>query len=221
MTQTSLLDILFSENTQTQTAAVTRPVSKLAPVNRWYYRCRLCLSVFAVEQELAPFNAGRGIYQVGQCGACKGWLDSLGRVERDRLVQDHYRSVCDARCTNASGPNCDCRCGGHNHGSQKVVKVTVDAGGIPQCQVSSSAKAKAESFEAQCETWENEWSRVYGRVSEAKGAGRWVARFDDYLKGCAMRRAFYKASGMATYSLRQKKIQAMIDTLRHSEVIPA
>jgi hypothetical protein len=28
--------------------------------------------------------------------------------------------VCDARCTNATGPNCECSCGGKNHGQSFI-----------------------------------------------------------------------------------------------------
>lgn len=33
---------------------------------------------------------------------------------KGRLVPDHK---CDARCTSATGPKCDCSCGGANHGA--------------------------------------------------------------------------------------------------------
>jgi hypothetical protein len=33
---------------------------------------------------------------------------------KGRLVPDHK---CDVRCTGATGPKCDCSCGGANHGS--------------------------------------------------------------------------------------------------------
>lgn len=31
----------------------------------------------------------------------------------------------DARCTNATGPSCDCSCGGVNHGTHRVVAITL------------------------------------------------------------------------------------------------
>ncbi len=38
----------------------------------------------------------------------------LRRVEEGTKASKHE---CGARCTNATGPNCDCRCRGKNHGS--------------------------------------------------------------------------------------------------------
>lgn len=46
-------------------------------------------------------------------GACTcGAQVSLKRVMG--VVNDH---VCDARCMGATGPSCECSCGGKNHGS--------------------------------------------------------------------------------------------------------
>lgn len=33
---------------------------------------------------------------------------------------------CDGRCTSATGPNCDCSCGGRNHGLGKVAAASPD-----------------------------------------------------------------------------------------------
>lgn len=93
----------------------------LAHANRWFVRCAGCLSVMAIETEGYP----RGL----TCGACCGKVEVMGRVERARLVTGvEHKSVCDARCTNARGPICDCPCAGANHGSKMVVVVTVTAG---------------------------------------------------------------------------------------------
>lgn len=32
--------------------------------------------------------------------------------------------TCDGRCTSATGPNCECSCGGHNHGRSFLVSAT-------------------------------------------------------------------------------------------------
>lgn len=39
--------------------------------------------------------------------------DILWKAVNGRLVEEHK---CDSRCNNATGPNCDCSCGGANHG---------------------------------------------------------------------------------------------------------
>jgi hypothetical protein len=42
-----------------------------------------------------------------------------------RYVEGH---VCDSRCMNAIGPNCDCSCGGANHGRGHHVELRFDLG---------------------------------------------------------------------------------------------
>src|SRR5206468_12359849 len=54
-----------------------------------------------------------------QCGICAGRFESMGRVERDRLIHEHIAAVCDERCTSARGPICNCHCGGQHHGSNR------------------------------------------------------------------------------------------------------
>ena len=90
---------------------------------RHFHRCRGCLSVVAVESRL-PDGA--------VCGACGYGFRYMGQTERDRLVRHEERCACDGRCTGATGPKCDCSCGGVNHGSGRTVTVTIDAGGIPR-----------------------------------------------------------------------------------------
>ena len=48
---------------------------------------------------------------LGLCPQC-GHLMRGGELKA-HLVEDHK---CDARCTGARGHNCDCSCGGKNHG---------------------------------------------------------------------------------------------------------
>jgi hypothetical protein len=84
---------------------------------RHCYRCEDCLTVCFADGDQLPS---------AKCGACDGRMEHMGRVERGRLKEDTYACPCDARCTSARGPNCDCLCGGKNHGSNAVVEVTRD-----------------------------------------------------------------------------------------------
>lgn len=68
----------------------------------------------------------RGNVDMGYDGTCDcgAYCDS-NRVKG--FVTDH---VCDARCTSAKGPNCECSCGGKNHGRDYEIGVTVS--GLPE-----------------------------------------------------------------------------------------
>lgn len=111
-----------------------------APVARWFVRCRVCLAVSAV-QELPGAN--------WQCGICDGGLELMGRVEQDRLIQEHLAAICDDRCTNAIGPHCSCKCGGEHHGSRRLVRVVRDRGPVPTVTPSTGrdqARLNAEEY---------------------------------------------------------------------------
>ena len=102
------------------------------PAQRFFYRCGDCLGAFAVDGK--PVRGA-------QCD-CGGSLSYMGRVKMDRLVVDRVGVPCDARCTGASGPLCDCQCGGVNHGSQRIVILEVDVGGVPRIVSGGEDQAK-------------------------------------------------------------------------------
>ena len=90
---------------------------------RYYYRCAWCLSVSATAERISG---------PCECAACGGPVESMGEVREARLVREELRCPCDARCTHALGPQCDCRCCGANHGSGLMVVVIRDLGPIPK-----------------------------------------------------------------------------------------
>ena len=102
------------------------------PIRRAFYRCGLCLGSFAVDDDHPSMRDA-------ECD-CGGKLTYMGWVKRDRLVQGAIGVPCDGRCTSATGPVCDCQCGGENHGSMRVVFFDRDMGGVPR-MVSGSVDA--------------------------------------------------------------------------------
>jgi hypothetical protein len=113
-----------------------------AKVNRWFLRCVDCLAVSAVEQDPVQAHYWQGLKTHATNNApmceCGGRNEIMGRVgSKDRFTALSLRCPCDSRCTNATGPNCDCSCAGVNHGTNRVVCVKVDAGGIPRTQAAN------------------------------------------------------------------------------------
>lgn len=106
---------------------------------RWFIRCKDCLTVAVVTETPNTYD--------WQCDACNGPLESMGRVERDRLVHEHHASPCDDRCTHARGPHCDCSCGGANHGTKRVVRVIRDAGAVPRVKMPQPMQAQRIALE--------------------------------------------------------------------------
>lgn len=117
---------------------------------RYFIRCTDCLTVSALDGALPRMEDGR-LADVA-CGCCdgRGTLESMGQVERDRLVQKHEQSPCDDRCTSARGPKCVCRCEGENHGAgmlASLVTVTTDKGPVPTLRNGSTFEARYHAAE--------------------------------------------------------------------------
>jgi hypothetical protein len=87
-------------------------------MERHYGRCSYCERPLAFEAERTEIQ-----FILDQpCPLCgEKALRYMGRVQRKNLVKDITKSICDARCTNAIGPHCDCPCGNINHGTKKLV----------------------------------------------------------------------------------------------------
>lgn len=171
-------------------------------VNRWFYRCLDCLSVVATEQSpMIDRRTGRGSEV---CGLCGGGMESMGRVERDRLVTDSERCACDDRCTYATGPKCNCKCGGENHGTKRTVAVRVDHGVFPVLCVPDSSKARQIA-----EEWRSALVPVLAvrdAIISRKNAG-WIPR-SDYDRMMDLCRIVSRARAARTHAGRMKILNA-------------
>lgn len=64
------------------------------------------------ERRYFRLDDKRGRVREGYDGVCAcGGQCVSARIKG--IVSEH---VCDARCSSATGPNCECQCGGRNHG---------------------------------------------------------------------------------------------------------
>lgn len=121
-------------------------------MTRAYYRCEDCLTIAAAEA-VAELNC--------QCGLCGGRVECMGLVRGERLVKSALECPCDGRCTSARGPNCDCHCGGKNHGSGLLVRVVRDVGPVPRFLMPPSRKAAAIAAE-----WRRGYAAVLAAIAE-------------------------------------------------------
>lgn len=84
---------------------------------RYYYKCHDCLSPMVAEKRLDDS---------AQC-FCGGHLAYMGKVKQDKHVHDELTETpCNTLCTDATGPNCACSCGGKNHGVGMRADIHVD-----------------------------------------------------------------------------------------------
>lgn len=171
-------------------------------MSRWFIRCRSCLLVAALDgqSDYCP-SAGRKLNML--CSACEGQIEVMGRVYLDtRLVTDASRCPCDTRCTSAKGPNCDCSCGGKNHGSNLLVQVVVDAGPIPVVTMptglSAAAQQRAADFKAALERAQFACNALSERRRE-----RFLSN-DEFRRLYNLERAIRKAKAARTHVGRMK-----------------
>ena len=85
------------------------------------YRCKRarCGLVRRIDYPLARGNRSYRLdAKRGEVGAGSDYTCVCGGYARGFEIRAELSShACDARCMNAIGPNCECACGGVNHGA--------------------------------------------------------------------------------------------------------
>lgn len=186
-------------------------------VQRWFYRCVGCLSVTAANVELTQRWTGKAYGAPGRCGACGDEVESMGRVgSAGRIVKDSLRCPCDERCTGALGPNCECKCGGANHGTNMLVKVETDVGGVPVLRPIDADKAVrvAEEYRSLLGLLVAERTRL----NKVKAAQGWIGD-EAYSRLYRVQTVIRKAQKARTHAGRMKELGKVAD--QYGLVTPA
>lgn len=176
--------------------------------NRFFYKCTGCLEVVALPERLAMNYS----HSVAVCSSCGQHFEFMGRVHRDRLIQEHQECACDDRCTSARGPSCNCKCGGENHGAGMAgyVTVTTDAGAIPQVTLPSperAAKSLAQFTEFQAAI--DHVLLICDAYSHRRNRGEFFPRgeFDHWL---TLRAALRSARKARSHTGRMKTLRSVL-----------
>lgn len=197
---------------------LTNPVPPVAvrkvwhepPPARHFWSCDDCLSVMATDGN-ANYSAtdDKGYNVVTLRCACGGTVEYMGRVRRDSLIRTELQCACDGRCTGARGPNCDCQCGGANHGTGAVVEVVISTSGVPVVTpVDNRAMARAAEYRAAVEAARARLEWAY-RLIERKRAGEWINEWSRYMDACDAIKALGVARGYRTHARRIKALEAI------------
>lgn len=158
----------------------------------FYYRCNTCLTVGTVQQEKS---------EKLKCSLCNEIMEEMGHVFDAKLVKEEERSVCDERCTRASGPSCDCKCNGANHGSHLTMTVKIIQGDIPELNnMDGMAVFRRNAYlKASKECKERLEQRIAG-LNKDQNNFRLVKRMrEDYKKACDMK----------VHTLRLKRLRSL------------
>lgn len=178
-------------------------------VGRFFYRCPECVSIFAVESE----NEIAGLL----CSVCNMTTESMGRVEGTRLVFDGEACPCDARCTSARGPKCDCFCKGENHGTNLLVPVVRDAGPVPTVTPIDpvAARRRSDEFRNVASDVRELIGLKYGEIFAAKRSGAYLSgrSYAGWSEGVEFLRAIGKARSMKTHPGRMKKASEIFESV--------
>lgn len=178
------------------------PVAASTAPLRWY-RCRDCLGVFTTPDDATLSPA---------CGVCGARCDFQGLTAH---VRTFNVSPCDDRCCTARGRNCECACGGKNHGTWRSVSVTRTVGiatlGAPRDAAKLAAgvaefRAAREAADAAIET-------RFGDVFRLKSSGAWLDGHDfaRWLAGRDFRNDVREAGACKVHSLRLEKLRKLTE----------
>jgi hypothetical protein len=100
---------------------------------RWIGRCKKCGATHKIEGRVMEGRRGKQVDLVIRAHDGSVYITADNGSNSSEVVVpcgDHWcrlkcvmegtkksKHACGARCTNATGPQCDCRCKGKNHGS--------------------------------------------------------------------------------------------------------
>ncbi len=180
---------------------------------RHWYRCSSCLTGFAVDagSPVLSSHAPDALALSLVCSVCGGTGASYMGAQADhsrRLTHTETRCACDARCTGAVGKVCECACGGINHGTGRVVEVTIDDGAAPigalrmSPKARTNAKARAAEWAAALELA----GPILTAIRARRAAGEWLPR-DQWL---ALRSAS-DARTAKTHAARLRRLAPVFD----------
>lgn len=178
-----------------------------------YFRCEDCLSAFTVKETDLP---GHPRACEGVC-ICGGPIHYMGKVHETFYHREGEKAPCDKRCTNASGPQCNCRCNCKNHGTGKLVTVVVEEGKVRVTTFDDASIERGHEWRELQSAFRQEILRVWGSVQTA--AKEWKCSYQQRYHLLEMMKQFDHSMKMRVYSRRAKRVSALLEELRKSDPI--
>jgi hypothetical protein len=167
----------------------------------YYHKCDDCLTAFTTEEKKVDF-----------CD-CNGTVTFMGVVQGDKFIKTEDKPPCDGRCTHASGPHCDCLCGGANHGTGKLVAVVVKEGKVYATSLQEEDIERAHMYRGAREKAIGVYHAKWGAVDDKIKSGIYVDRpeYVGYInavreleKAIAMRQHMPRIMALATFISKHK-----------------
>lgn len=113
----------------------------MADTYRHFLHCGDCLQSVYVERP------DRRSLSCIVCAACGGAMEWEGILNNGRIQYNIDGAPCNTLCVDAVGKSCTCSCGGENHGTHKIVPITIDNGrAIVHTLPDDTARQNAEEY---------------------------------------------------------------------------
>lgn len=163
----------------------------------YYHKCSDCLTAFTSTEK-----------KIDYCD-CNGDVTLMGQVHGCSYGVTVDKPACDGRCTHASGPECDCACGGANHGTGKVVQTTVILGKVKAVGLTEADIERANVYRK---------LRDYAQsIYDSRwGSNEYIPDRNDWRLKINAKNALDKIKKMRIYDQRTKALVEFIGTYKIS-----
>src|SRR5271166_2603156 len=137
----------------------------MSNIYRWYYKSTDCLTPVTYSDKV----------RILKC-ACGGKMLIMGEVIKGRITNTEELTVCDARCTEATGPSCNCKCRGEHHGTGRTVQIITDLGsGEIKAEVNAEAIDRGRTWRALVESAYNRVALKFGSALDVYKKGGFIS----------------------------------------------
>lgn len=177
--------------------------------SRFTYKCQECLVIFVVAD---PEGGRYPTVRPSTCGICGAHtIELMGLIGPDSRVRlDESRCKCDARCTHAAGPHCECQCGGENHQKEQEgwTVITQDLGHITATCTDAATVAKHRKIAAEYRDAIAEAEHRRANTSPHREFARreWIEDREAWSKAFSAATVFAKARRLKSHKARLAKI---------------
>ena len=188
--------------------AWTFAAPKPQAVERYAYKCRTCLAIYATP--------GRIAHSVAICQVCSDSnIDLMGQVGLDNTIRrEDLDCKCDGRCVHALGPKCSCMCGGVNHqkGIEGYARVVRNVHGTLLDIADADIRIKHQQIGQEYKTKRDQALSKLDSLPEIEryNAGQFIPDKDAWWRITDFKRKLRSAFDAKSHTTRIKKLDQLL-----------
>ena len=169
-----------------------------------YFKCSDCLTAMTSKENPSV------------C-ACGGKLSFMGMVYGAAFGHTEERCACDERCTNAQGPSCDCKCGGENHGTGRVIETVVIDGIVKVKALTEKDTQRADEWRTVKTEMESVITETVNQINRMRTYGE-LTNWGVYSQLRSMQRKFTRIMSYKVHSKRMSLAHGWIEYAKAFQV---